>query len=367
MREQTLQTRVGRSAPDKWRAAVGTQRPTRRQRGGAQAGAESRRLRRALGYAPLVAKCLLAAGAGVLLFMGYRAAASASLFQLRNVDTSGLARVSPDEIKRIVRAAARDGVWHADLNAISAELERQTWVRKAVVTRVLPDGLRVRIVERQPRAVVRTSSGRLVWVDEDAVMLGAVAPEDHLPAFFIRGWDEENTASARAENRERLQKYFEMEREWRAENLSERVSEVNLLDLRDVRAQLAGEDARIEVRLGKGGFGKRLKQALEKLDEHRRAGRESAIIYLDATQDNRIIIGLNTGAVSDAAPDTAPRLRSGAGTSRREEQAGRRAQKRGEVETQRRGDARARRTAFYPRAHASPHLRAAMGGADLNG
>ena len=46
-------------------------------------------------------------------------------------------------------------------------------------------------------------------------------------------------------------------------DLSERVSEVNVIDIRDVRAQLAGDDSQIEVRLGSQDFGKRLKDALE--------------------------------------------------------------------------------------------------------
>ncbi len=53
----------------------------------------------------------------------------------------------------------KTGVWKADLKGLNARLERLPWVRTAVVSRVLPDGIRVRITERVPRAVVRTMSG----------------------------------------------------------------------------------------------------------------------------------------------------------------------------------------------------------------
>ena len=43
--------------------------------------------------------------------------------------------------------------------------------------------------------------------------------------------------------------------------LSERVSEVTLIDVRDVRVQLAGKDSQIEVRLGSQELGSRLKIA----------------------------------------------------------------------------------------------------------
>ena len=43
----------------------------------------------------------------------------------------------------------------------------------------------------------------------------------------------------------------------------ERVSEVTLIDMRDIRVQLAGNDSQIEVRLGSQDPGTRLKIALD--------------------------------------------------------------------------------------------------------
>jgi cell division septal protein FtsQ len=189
-------------------------------------------------------------------------------------------------------------VWQADLSTISAELERQPWVRQAVVTRVLPSGLRVRITERTPRAVVRTAAGRFVWVDDDGVLTGAVAPTQNAPAFFMRGWDESGTESGRAENRRRVEKYLELSREWEAAGIASRVSEVNLDDLRDVRAQLTGDDSQIEVRLGRDDLTKRLRQSLEALDEQRSTPRGQFITYIDMTQGKRAVIGFKAHALN---------------------------------------------------------------------
>ena len=296
MREQVVTPRASarHTQSSKARSSGITQRPARRERA---ASARDGTLRKVLGLMPLIARVILAAAAGVLIFAGYRAAASASFFQARSVDVSGASRASADEIKGVVRrSAAQTGVWRADLAAISHELEGVAWVRRAVVSRVLPDGLRVRVTERVPRAVVRMASGRLIWVDEDAVSLSAVSPTDQMPAFFIRGWDESGTETARAENRERMEKYQEMSREWGSAGLLERVSEVNLIDVRDVRAQLAGDDSQIEVRLGSKDFGKRLSNALKVLDEQRNTPRAASITYLDATLDRRVIVGFSSGA-----------------------------------------------------------------------
>ncbi|HKN82240.1 MAG TPA: cell division protein FtsQ/DivIB, partial [Pyrinomonadaceae bacterium] len=80
-----------------------------------------------------------------------------------------------------------------------------------------------------------------------------------------------------------------------AQRLSERVSEVNLLDLHDVRVQLAGDDSQIEVRLGAEDQSARLSKALTVLDAQRKTARGPLISYIDLSQGKRAIVGLVTG------------------------------------------------------------------------
>jgi cell division protein FtsQ len=186
-------------------------------------------------------------------------------------------------------------VWRADLDQLSKNLERLPWVRTAIVTRVLPDGIRVRITERVPRVVVRTNSGRFMWVDDDGVYLGEMSSTDQMPTFFLRGWNEDASTNAHTENRDRVARFLDLQREWDAQSLSERVSEVNLQDLRDVRVQLAGDDSQIEVRLGGQDQAARLKKALTVLDAQRQTARGPLISYVDLSQGKRAVVGLVTG------------------------------------------------------------------------
>jgi cell division protein FtsQ len=296
VREQVIAHKVGNrtgiSGPR--RSGAVTQKPSRRETSGE---AVASRVRSLLGYLPTISKLALAIVLGVLFFAGYRAAASASFFQVRRVEVQGTSRVSASEVQGLVRRETeKSGVWNADLPGLSGRLQQLPWVRTAIVSRVLPDGLRVRISERVPRAVVRTASGRFRWIDEDAVLLGEMLPTDQIPAFFLRGLNEEDSDSARTENRERVQTFLDLEREWNALGLSERVSEVNLIDIRDVRAQLAGDSSQIEVRLGSQDHGKRLKNALDVLDAQRQTPRGSLISYIDLSQGKRAIVGLVSGA-----------------------------------------------------------------------
>ena len=293
MREPIVGQKVGnRTGIGKGRSAVG-QRPAKR-------GSDetiSARLKSLLGYVPLALRIGVITIIALIAFVGYRAAASASFFQVRTIETRGAARASVEDIKSTVRHdVAQTGVWRADLEELSSHLERLPWVRTAVVTRVLPDGIRVRITEREPRAVVRTSAGRFMWVDDDAVYLGEMAPTDQMPVFFLRGWNEDDSNTAQAENKERVAKFLELQRDWTSQGIAERVSEANLLDLRDVRVQLAGDDSQIEVRLGGQEQSGRLSKALAVLDAQRQTARGPLISYIDLTQGKRAIVGLVTGS-----------------------------------------------------------------------
>ena len=302
MREQVIAHKVGNRSglSGQRRSASAVQKPARRESGGQALAA---RLRTLLGYVPAFLKVVLAIVIGLVVFAGYRAAASASFFQVRSVEVQGVSRVASEDVQAVVRKEVeKTGVWKADLGAINTRLEHMPWIRTAVVSRVLPDGLRVRITERVPVAVVRTASGRFRWIDDDAVLLGEMLPTDQIPAFFMRGLNEEDPEGARKENRERVAKFAELQRAWDAAGLSERVSEVNLTDLRDIRAQLAGENSQIEVRLGSQDHGKRLKDALEVLDGQKQSAHGSMISYIDLSQGKRAIVGLTSGAHATDGP-----------------------------------------------------------------
>ncbi len=300
MREQVITPRAGRQTarPTSKGQAAQQQRPTARRTPRQQtlSRAKGGALKAALAYFPLAIKIVLAVTLGVLAFVGYRTAASASFFQVKTVDVQGAARASREEIKAAVLRSSSKGVWQADLERISEGLRSLPWVRTAVVSRVLPSGLRVRVTEREPVVIARTGAGHLVWVDEEGVVLGTASPGEQ--DFFIRGLDEGRGAEARQQNRERIAAARELARAWAQTGVAGRVSEVNLDDLGDVRVQLAGDDAHVEVRLGREEFPKRFRQALEVLDAQRNTPRGPFVTYVDVSQGKRAIVG--TGSTAHA-------------------------------------------------------------------
>ena len=218
---------------------------------------------------------------GFLSFMGYRTATASAFFDVKRVDVRGVNRVPKDEIERIVRTySEKSGVWNSDLKVIKTDVEKINLVKMAVVSRVLPDGLRVNVTERVPKAVVRLNSGDF-WADDDAVVLGEVGKDETRPPFVLRGWDETKNEKAAKDNRERVKIYLKMMIEWQDYELAKRVSVVNLADLREPQAVVQDSGETVTIILSNEHYKNRLKSGLEKI-----AGRGREVKSIDVSSSS---------------------------------------------------------------------------------
>lgn len=195
--------------------------------------------------------------------MGYRTVTASAFFDVKTIEIRGVKRASKDEIEKIVsRQTERSGVWNADLTEIRDNVEKLTLVKSAVVSRVLPNTVRVNVNERVPRVIVKINSGEF-WADDDAVNLGNVEKDDARPPFVLLGWDESKTEKAAKENQERIKIYLKMLNEWQEFELAKRVSAVNLSDLRAPQAIVQDSGETVTIFLPKENFAKRLQKGLE--------------------------------------------------------------------------------------------------------
>ena len=200
---------------------------------------------------------------GFMVSIGYRTVTASSFFDVKEIDIRGVYRASESDIENIVkRNSSNTGAWNADLPLIKNEIEKLTFVKSAVVSRVLPGGLRINVVERIPRAVVSLESGE-IWVDEEAVSLGRVGNTDERPPFVLKGWDEQKTLRSLDENKQRVKTYLEMLREWHDFDLAKRVVEVDLRDLDETQVFVKDSGETVKITIGNGNYGKRLREALK--------------------------------------------------------------------------------------------------------
>lgn len=210
--------------------------------------------------------------------MGYRTATASSFFDVKKIDVRGTTRIEKNDIERIIeRHTEKSGVWNADLAHIKADVEKMLLVKSAVVSRVLPDGLRVSVIERAPRAVVRLNNVDY-WTDDEALIIGAVRKDEARPPFNLIGWDESKTEKAAKDNRERVKIYLKMLDEWQDFELAKRVNTVDLSDLQEPQASVQDSGETVLIILPKENFGKRLQNGLERI-----AGKGREVKSIDVT------------------------------------------------------------------------------------
>jgi cell division septal protein FtsQ len=222
---------------------------------------------------------------GFLGFMGYRTVTASEFFDVKKIDVRGALYCSKTDIEKIVAAGTeRSGVWNADLKDIKDKVERLDFVKSAAVSRVLPDGVRVQVIERVPKAVVRLSGGDF-WADDEGQLIAQVGKNEPLPPFVMRGWDEAKTDKAQKDNQLRVKKYQKMLEEWKTFDLDKRVREVNLANLSKPKVLVDNAGELVPVILANDNFGKKLQNALENI-----AGKTGTGIDVSETQPEWIFI-----------------------------------------------------------------------------
>lgn len=91
-------------------------------------------------------------------------------YEVRAIVVLGLHRVSEDDV--LARAEFEPGtnVFMADLDDIRERVEQLEWVRQAIVKRVLPNQIIIKVTERQPIGLSRMD-GEVYQFDVDAMIL----------------------------------------------------------------------------------------------------------------------------------------------------------------------------------------------------
>lgn len=205
---------------------------------------------------------------GFLLFKGYQTVTASTFFDVKNIDIRGTSRVSNAEIEKIVRREAeKDGVWNARLENIKTGIEALSYVKTVVVSRILPDGISVKVDERIPRAVVSLETGDF-WVDDDGVIVAKLDKKDSRPPFFVRGWDETKSENSQKDNQERVKMYLKVKDELQKSGLEKKVSALNISELDDVQVIVKNSvGTEIPVSLGTEDFSRRLQNAFIVIEE----------------------------------------------------------------------------------------------------
>lgn len=206
---------------------------------------------------------LLIGAIGFMAFSGYQTATASQFFILRNVDVRGTARTPKEDIVRVVSAAVeKTGVWNSDLVDMKLKIEKFPFIRSASISRQLPSGIRVDVVERVPAAIAKLTSGNYLVDTEGVILVPVKGQEKDLP-FVLNGWDESKGEKSGTDNIARLKVYKKMVDEARQFDVTERIRELNLANVREPTAVIEDSGRTIPISLSRTELGKSLKTAID--------------------------------------------------------------------------------------------------------
>jgi cell division protein FtsQ len=183
---------------------------------------------------------VIAAGCGVVLYVVsdfLLHSPKVLLLKPEQVEVSGNHIVTREALLAPFYKDRGKSVLRIPLDDRRSQLEQISWVQNASVQRILPNRIRVEISERTPIAFVRNGS-ELALIDEFGVMLDRPKGEDvHFP--IVTGLSDN---MPREERQKRMQTYQEFIRDADLvrSGSSDRVSEVDLGNPRDLRVVMAG-------------------------------------------------------------------------------------------------------------------------------
>jgi cell division protein FtsQ len=167
--------------------------------------------------------------------------------------------------------------------------------------RLLPNRMRVSIVERTPVAFVR-QGGHIGLVDANGVLLDMPVDAktgEHYSFPVVTGIlanDPQSTRAARMKIFER----FTSELDGSGEKISQELSEVDLSDLEDVKALIPDHSAEVLVHFGDEDFLNRYKRFKEHLTEWRTV--YPRLSSVDMRYERQVVLEMQPGAAVPIAP-----------------------------------------------------------------
>ena len=167
----------------------------------------------------------------------------------------GNEHLSRGEVLEVFGSDLQRDIFRVPLAERRADLERLPWVAHATVMRLLPNHLRVEIVERTPVAFTRQGT-QIGLVDGDGVLLDMppqAAGDPHYSFPVLTGLALNDTPEVRAARME-VYKRFMSDLTAAGPKVTETLSEVDVTNPEDVKALITSDGADILVHFGDENF-----------------------------------------------------------------------------------------------------------------
>ena len=160
-----------------------------------------------------------------------------------NIEATGLTQVTRAEMLPVFGEDIGRNIFFVDLAERRRQLEEIPWVERATVMRLLPDRIRVSVIERQPVAFARQGQ-QFGLVDANGILL-AMTPssmaQKHYSFPTLSGIDPRDPLASR---KARMEVYLRLleELDSNGQKFSEQISEIDLTDPEDARVTMQDDD-----------------------------------------------------------------------------------------------------------------------------
>jgi cell division protein FtsQ len=218
-----------------------------------------------------------------------------------NIEASGLSEVSRAEILPVFGEDVGRNIFFVPLADRRKQLEQIPWVERATVMRILPDQIRVSVVERQPVAFARRGE-QFGLVDANGVLLtmpAAMMAQRHYSFPVVTGIDPGDRPEARKARMAVYQRLL-TELDSGGQKLSAQISEIDLTDPEDARVTM--QDDTTLLHFGQERFLERYKRYKAHISELRQ--QYPKLVAVDLRYEQQAVMEMATGeSVAQAAPE----------------------------------------------------------------
>jgi cell division protein FtsQ len=217
-----------------------------------------------------------------------------------NIQSIGFTEVSRAEMLPVFGEDIGRNIFFVPLAERRQQLEQLPWVERATVMRLLPDQIRVSVVERQPVAFVRHAQ-QIGLVDANGVLLtmpAAMMAQHHYSFPVVTGIDGRDPLPSR---KARMVVYQRLLGELDADgqHFSSQISEIDLTDPEDARVLMPEQGADILAHFGEDHFLERYQRYKAHIAEWRQ--QYPKLAEVDLRYDQQVVLEMAPGANSAPA------------------------------------------------------------------
>ena len=91
-------------------------------------------------------------------------------FKIKNILVSGTYNLSQDYVVNIINTQNHINILNVNLNSIYNKIKKNSWVKETYVERILPDTIKIKVLEKKPIAIWQNHKGnKLITINGDVI------------------------------------------------------------------------------------------------------------------------------------------------------------------------------------------------------